>query len=114
FLDRSIAAADHRHALAAVEETVARRAGGRAPALHMLFRRKIEPFGLRASGDHQRVGEILRPAVARQPEWTAGQVDGDDMVPIDLGPDMLGLSLHLLHQPWALDDFAKAGIVLDV
>ena len=27
---------------------------------------------------------------------------------------MLGLGLHLLHQPRALDDVAEAGIILDV
>ena len=27
---------------------------------------------------------------------------------------MLGLGLHLLHQPGALDDVAEAGIILDV
>ena len=27
---------------------------------------------------------------------------------------MLGLLAHLLHQPGALDDFGKAGIVLDI
>ena len=31
-----------------------------------------------------------------------------------LGADMLGLLLHLLHQPGALDDVGKARIVLDV
>src|SRR3954465_4485802 len=36
------------------------------------------------------------------------------MVPHDLGPDMLGLSLHLLHQPRALNNVAKAGIIFNV
>ena len=36
------------------------------------------------------------------------------MVGDDLGADMLGLLLHLLHQPGALDDVGEARIVLDV
>ena len=36
------------------------------------------------------------------------------MVPDDLGPDMLGLGLHLLHQPGTLDDVAEARIIFDV
>jgi hypothetical protein len=32
----------------------------------------------------------------------------------DLGADVLGLLLHLLHQPRALDDVGEARIVLDV
>ena len=31
-----------------------------------------------------------------------------------LGADMLGLLLHLLHQPGALDDVGEARVVLDV
>ena len=36
------------------------------------------------------------------------------MVGDDPGADMLGLLLHLLHQPGALDDVREARIVLDV
>ena len=36
------------------------------------------------------------------------------MVPHHLRADMLGLLLHLLHQPGALDDVGEAGIILDV
>ena len=36
------------------------------------------------------------------------------MVPDDLGADMLGLGLHLLHQPGALDDVAEARIIFDI
>src|ERR1043165_7755049 len=114
FLDRGVAAADDRNLLAPVEEAVAGRAGRGAPALHMLFRRKIEPLRLCAGGDYERVGHELRAAVAGQPERPAREVDAGDMVPYDLGPDMLGLRLHLLHQPGTLDDFAEAGIILDV
>ena len=57
------------------KEAVAGRAGGRSPALHMLFGRQAEPFGLRAGRDHQGVREILRTPIAAQPERAAGQVD---------------------------------------
>ena len=36
------------------------------------------------------------------------------MVHDHLGADVLGLGLHLLHQPGALDDLGEARIVLDV
>ena len=36
------------------------------------------------------------------------------MVPFHPRADMLGLLLHLLHQPGALDDLGEAGIILDV
>jgi hypothetical protein len=32
----------------------------------------------------------------------------------ELGADMLGLGLHLLHQPGSLDDLGEAGIILDL
>ena len=44
----------------------------------------------------------------------AREVDRADVIPDDLGADMLGLGLHFLHQPRALDDVAKAGIIFDV
>jgi hypothetical protein len=37
-----------------------------------------------------------------------------DDVADELGADMLGLGLHLLHQPGALDDVGEARIVLDI
>ena len=114
FLDRGVAAADHRHLLAAVEEAVAGRAGRRALPLHMLFGRKAEPLGLGAGGNDERIGKIMRAAVAAEAERPLAEVDGADVVPHHLGADMLGLRLHLLDQPGALDDVAEAGIVLDV
>src|SRR3954454_3653058 len=89
FLDRGVAPSDHRDALAAVKEAVAGRASRGAPALHMLFRRQTEPPGLGAGGDDQRVGEILSSAISAEAERPARQVDFRNMVPDDLGPDML-------------------------
>ena len=52
--------------------------------------------------------------IALQPERPLRQVDVVDMVVDDPGADMLGLLLHLLHQPGTLDDVRVAGIILDV
>jgi hypothetical protein len=32
----------------------------------------------------------------------------------DFGADMGGLKLHLLHEPGALDDIGKTGVILDI
>ena len=42
------------------------------------------------------------------------QIDLVDVVGDELGADMGGLLLHLLHEPGALDHVGKARIVLDV
>jgi hypothetical protein len=67
FLDGRVAAADHDHVLAAVEEAVAGRAGRHAVAHVGLFALDAEPFRLGAGGDDQRVGGIDRAAVAGRP-----------------------------------------------
>ena len=114
FLDRGIAAADHRDRLAAVEEAIAGGAGRDPPALQLLLAREVEPARLGAGGDHHRVAGVDGAAVADQSEGTPREIDLDDRVPHHLGADMLGLGLHLLHQPGALDDLGEAGIILDV
>src|SRR5215218_7205285 len=80
----------------------------------MLFGRKPEPLRLRAGGDHERIGEISGAAVTAQPERPARQIDVADMIPDELGADMLGLRLHFLHQPRALDHITKPRVILDV
>ena len=57
-LDRGIAAADHQHFLAAIEEAVAGGAGGDAVAAEFLLARQIEPARLGAGRENQRLGEI--------------------------------------------------------
>ncbi len=42
------------------------------------------------------------------------EINLGDHVEDDPGADMLGLLLHLLHQPGALDDIGKARIVLHI
>ena len=56
----------------------------------------------------------MAATVAGQAERAARQIDLADMVPNDLGPDMLGLRLHFLHQPGTLDDVAETRIIFDV
>ena len=60
------------------------------------------------------VGGVAGAAVADQDEGAVVEIDLDDDVVDDLGADMLGLRLHLLHEPGALDDVGEAGIVLDI
>jgi hypothetical protein len=43
--------------------------------------------------------------------WPMRQIDLAHVVGDHLGSDMLGLFLHLLHQPGALDDVGETGIV---
>src|SRR5690606_18049679 len=115
FLDRGVAAADHRDFLAAVEEPVAGGAGGDALARKLLLSGNAKPLGLGAGGNHQRLADVHIAAVTDRAVGPAiGNIDFDDRVPDHLGADMLGLGLHLLHQPRALDHVAKAGIVFDV
>src|SRR3546814_1306669 len=72
-LDRGIAAADHRDLLAAIEEAVARRAGGNPFALHRFLAVEPQPFGLRAGGDDEHVAFVHVAAVAGQPERTRSE-----------------------------------------
>src|SRR5579883_1893317 len=63
-LDGGVSAANHDHILALVEKAVAGRAGRNPIAAKRLLRRKAEPARLRASGDHQRLGEIYVAGIA--------------------------------------------------
>src|SRR5690606_12986065 len=114
FLDGGVAAADDHHLLAAIEEAVAGGAGRDAEALIFGLGGQPQPLGLGAGGDDDGFGQDFRARVQRQAEGALGQVGLDHDVVDDLGPDMLGLGLHLLHQPGALNGFGEAGIVLDV
>ena len=113
-LDCGIAAADDDDFLVAVEEAVAGRAGRHAVALELLLRGQIEPARLRAGRNDQRVGKIDLAGIAGQAERPIAELDLGDVIGDDAGADMLGLLLHLLHQPGTLDDVGKARIVLHV
>src|SRR5438876_260445 len=82
--------------------------------MHALFAGDVKPFGRGAGGDHQSVAGINDATIADQAEWPARKVDLDDLVPHHLRADMLGLRLHLLHQPWPLDHVAETGVVFDI
>ena len=115
FLNRRVAAANHSDLLAAEEESIACRAGRNALAAQLLLSRNAEPFGLRTGADHNRVADILVTTVTnRAVRRTILEIDIDDGVPQHPRADMLGLRLHLLHKPRALDYVRKAGIVLDI
>src|SRR5437879_4402021 len=96
-LDRGIAAADHHHFLAAEKEPVAGRAGRNAETAEDLLARDTEPARLRAGGDDHGFADIEIPRIAPGDEWPAYEVDLGDHVENDLGADVLGLPLHLLH-----------------
>ena len=113
-LDCGIAAADHQHLFAPIEEAVAGGAGGNAVAAKLLFRRQVEPARLGAGGENEAVGQIDIAGIANQPQRPAAELHGVHMVGNDPGADMLSLLLHLLHQPRALDDVGEARVILYV
>src|SRR5262249_17389149 len=89
-------------------------ASGYAVTLEFLLGRQVEPARLGAGGNNHAVGEVVTAGIAIDSERASAEVDLAHMVGNELGPDMLGLLLHLLHQPGALDDVGEAGIILDV
>ena len=113
-LDRGIAAADHQYLLAAIEEAVASGAGGNAVALEFLLGRQLQPTRLGAGRDDEAVCEVMVAGLALEPERPLGKIDLAHMIADEFGPDVLGLLLHLLHQPGPLDDVCEAGVVLDI
>ncbi len=113
-LDRRVAAADHDHFAVAEKEAVAGRAGRNAAAPERLLRGKAEPPGRRSGRNDQCVRLIAIAGIADAHEGTPGEIDLDDGVEEQPGADMLGLGLHLLHQPWALDHVREAWVVLDI
>ena len=75
FLDRGVAAADHQHLLAAIEEAVAGGAGRDAVALELLLGRQIEPARLRAGREDHGVGDVDVAGIAVEPERPLRQVE---------------------------------------
>ena len=60
------------------------------------------------------VGLVAIAGIAAADERPPAEIDLDDGVEEKLRADMLGLLLHLLHQPGALDDVGEARVVLDI
>jgi hypothetical protein len=112
-LDGRVAAADHGDRLAAVEETVAGRAGRYAAALELLFGGQAEITRRRAGGDDQGIAGIAA-AVALQRERPAREVDFVDVVEHDLGVEALRVAAHALHQFRAQYAGVVAGPVVHV
>ena len=73
-----------------------------------------EPARLRAGRDNDRLADVAVARIARCDKRPARQIERVDLVEDDAGSDMLGLFLHLLHQPGTLDDVGETGIVLDI
>src|SRR3546814_20733208 len=89
-------------------DTVLYRSGRHAETREFRRARKAAQAGLRAGGDDQAVTDIGVAAIALGDEGPLRQGDRDDVVVDDGGADMLGLRLHLLHQPWTLDHCGEA------
>src|SRR5262245_59121864 len=83
-------------------------------ALAFLLRRQLQPTRLGAGRDDHGVCEVAVAGLAFELERPVAQIDLAHVVADELGPHMLGLLLHLLHQPGTLDDVCKARIVLDI
>jgi len=113
-LDGGIAATDDDHFLAAEEESVAGGAGRDAAAAEGFFGRQSKPLRRGTGRYDESVGLVAVAGVADANERPAAEVDLDDGVEEQFGADMLGLLLHLLHQPGTLDDVGEARIVLDI
>ncbi len=114
FLDRRVAAADDDHVLVAEKEPVAGGAGRDAEPAEGVLARHAEPACLRARGKDHRLAEIEIARIAGRDERSAPEVERGDHVQDHPGADMLGLGVHLLHQPGALDDLREPRIVLDI
>ena len=113
FLDRGIAAADHRHFLVAVEEAVAGGAGRHALAHEGFFRRQAQVLGRGAGGDDQRVAGVFA-GVADQADRLFVQVGRVDVVEHDFGLEALGVLQQALHQFRTLHAHRVARPVLDI
>ena len=113
-LDRGVAAADDDHLLVAEKEPVAGRAGRHAKPAKRRLAGHAEPARLRAGRDDDRLADIAVARIAGRDKRPARQIERVDLVEDDAGSDMLGLFLHLLHQPGTLDDVGETGIVLDI
>ena len=114
FLNSGIATADNGDFLTAVEEPVTRGTGRHAKAHKLLFGRQAKPARLRTGGDDDCVGNVNIAGISNAAKRPYGEVDLGNQISVHLGADRKGLTLHLLHQPGALDHFGKARIVFNI
>jgi hypothetical protein len=82
--------------------------------LELLLGWQAEPARLRAGADDEGFAQIDIAGITNGAERAAAEVDLGDGVGDELGADMAGLALHLLHQPGTLDHVGEAGIILDI
>ena len=115
FLDRRIAAADHRDILAAIEEAIAGGAGRHAKALEGLLGRNAQPFRLRAGRDRSAHRGVDR---CRNRPWrgTAATLRSTSvMMSLTISVPTCSACFSIsLHQPGTLDRIGEARIVLDI
>ena len=78
----------------------------------LLLRRQIEP-SRRCSRSNDDGAALVPLAVDIQAERTLGEVDFLDRAMHILGPEMLGLFLHVLDKVGTVDTFRKTGEILD-
>ena len=112
FFTGGIAAAHHRHILAAIEKAVAGGAGRYARPTEPGFRRKPQVFGRSARGDDQGFGLDLVFAIYRDLKRTLGQIGLRHGSAADIRPETLGLGAHLVHQFVGIYPVLETGIVL--
>src|ERR1700753_842673 len=101
-LDRGVAAPDDNHILAAEKEPVAGRAGRNPEAAEALLAGEAKPARLSAGGDDYGVAAIHVSRITLPDKRPAAEVDFGDHVHDHPSADMLGLPLHLPHEPRAL------------
>ena len=112
-LHRGVAATDHAHILAPVEEAVAGRAAADATPHEGLLGRDAEVLGRGAGGDDQRVAGVVR-GVAAQNERPPAELDLVDVVEHHLRVEALGVLEEALHQVGSHDAVDVGGPVVDV
>ncbi|CPR41483.1 DNA segregation ATPase FtsK/SpoIIIE and related proteins [Salmonella enterica subsp. enterica serovar Bovismorbificans] len=97
FFNCGVAAADHRHFLVAVEETVAGCAGGNAAPFKSFFRWQPQIARGSAGRNDQRITSVLC-AVTCQTERTILQIHFVDVIKNYLGFKFCRMFMHAFHQ----------------
>src|SRR5262249_30047749 len=112
--DSRIATADDYDVLALVEKAITGRAGRDPVPLELLLRGEVKPACLRSRRNDQGITAVGVPGITLEAERASVELDLDDLVHNHLGPHVLRLGPHLLHQPGSLDDIGEARVVLHV